>query len=229
MFQQNHGFFAEWPNGGPPQGTDMAKTAQSAPQVAGERAYIGTLSAFGLKNGMVQVSGADKVQPADLDRACAKFHRFAVACQVVGPLALDLDRRITRRHLLDAARKGRQKCANCISPRSLIAPRNHSPFGIISIPFLAPADREPKELAAVHYERDRFGCLTKCNRQRAGRERIKRAGVAGSLGIEQPLHDADRVGRRHANRLVEHDPAVHVALLALFLFWPLSVLIAASI
>ena len=36
MFQQNHGFFAEWPNCGPPEGADMAKTAQSAAKIAGQ-------------------------------------------------------------------------------------------------------------------------------------------------------------------------------------------------
>src|ERR1700751_2241972 len=98
MFQQNHGFFAEWPNGGPSQGTDMAKTAQSAAEIAGERAYIGTLAAFGLEDRMVRIGGTDEVQPADLDQARAEFHRFAIARQVVGALAFDLDRRIARRH-----------------------------------------------------------------------------------------------------------------------------------
>jgi hypothetical protein len=38
--------------------------------------------------------------------------------------------------------------------------------------------------------------------------------MAGALGLEQPLDDPDRLRRRHADRFVEHDPAVHIALLA---------------
>src|SRR5205085_1765478 len=38
--------------------------------------------------------------------------------------------------------------------------------------------------------------------------------MSRALGLEQPPHHAHGMGRRHADRLVEHQPAVHVALLA---------------
>src|ERR1700743_2385170 len=38
--------------------------------------------------------------------------------------------------------------------------------------------------------------------------------MAGALGLKQPLHHRDRLGGRHADRLVEHDPAVDIALVA---------------
>src|ERR1700760_3462156 len=38
--------------------------------------------------------------------------------------------------------------------------------------------------------------------------------MARALGLEQALHDRERVGRGHADRLVEHDPAMDVALVA---------------
>src|SRR5277367_854679 len=41
--------------------------------------------------------------------------------------------------------------------------------------------------------------------------------MAGALGREQPLDHGDRMRRRHADRLVEYDPAVHVALVSFFL------------
>ena len=44
--------------------------------------------------------------------------------------------------------------------------------------------------------------------------------MAGALGLEHALHHAHRVGRGHAHGLVEHEPAVHVALLALALRLP---------
>src|SRR6266403_1017631 len=39
-------------------------------------------------------------------------------------------------------------------------------------------------------------------------------GGAGALGGKQPLHDRHRMGRGHADRLVQHHPAMHVALVA---------------
>ena len=93
-------------------------------------------------------------------------------------------------------------------------------FGIVGIALLAPAHGEAIELAAVHDERNGLGRFAERDRQAAGGERIERAGMAGALGREQPLHHADRVGRGHADRLVEHDPAMHVALVALELLVP---------
>ena len=101
-------------------------------------------------------------------------------------------------------------------------------FGVVGVALLAPAHGEAIELAAVHDEGNGLGRFAERDRQGAGGERIERAGMAGALGPEQPLHDAHRVGRGHADRLVEHDPAVHVALVALAVFWRVSALILAS-
>src|SRR5262249_24566745 len=97
---------------------------------------------------------------------------------------------------------------------------NYSAFGIVSITFLTPANCEPIELPAIHYEGNGFGRFTKCNRQRPGGERIERTGMPCALGIEQPFHHADRVRGGHADRLVEHDPAMYVVLVAFFLLRP---------
>ncbi len=87
-------------------------------------------------------------------------------------------------------------------------------LGIVGIALLAPAHRKAIALAPVHHERNGFGGLAQGDRQPAGGERIKRAGVACAFGLEQPLHDGDRMGRGHADRFVEHDPAMDVALVA---------------
>src|SRR5207244_12562508 len=90
----------------------------------------------------------------------------------------------------------------------------HRPLRLVGVAFLAPSDGKPIALAAVHYERNGLGGLAQGNRQASGGERIERAGVARAFGLEQPLHDRHRMRRGHANRLVEHDPAVDVALVA---------------
>ena len=51
----------------------MAETAQSAAQVAGERADIGAFAAFGVQNRVVGVGGGDQVQAGDFDRAGRQF------------------------------------------------------------------------------------------------------------------------------------------------------------
>src|SRR6185295_19048200 len=82
------------------------------------------------------------------------------------------------------------------------------------VALLAPGDREAVALAAVHHEGNRLGGFAERNRQAAGGERIERAGMAGALGLEQALEHGDRVRRGHADRLVEHHPAMNVALVA---------------
>src|SRR5206468_7167267 len=87
-------------------------------------------------------------------------------------------------------------------------------LGIVGVALFAPGDREAVALAAVHHERNSLGGLAEGDRQAAGRQRIERAGVAGALGLEQALEHGNRVRRGHADRLVENDPAVDVALVA---------------
>ena len=157
---------------------------------------------------------AIELQAGDLDRAGFQLHRLAVAGEIIGALALDLDGGIARRHLLDDAGKGRQQRANLVWAGATVAGLDHPALGVVGIPFLAPAHGEAVELAAVHDEGDGLGGFAERDRQTAGSERIERAGVSGALGLEQSLHHADRVGRGHADRLVENDPAMDVALVA---------------
>src|SRR5436853_421544 len=71
-------------------------------------------------------------------------------------------------------------------------------FSIVGIALLAAGYRKAVTLAAVHHERNGFGGLAERDRQAARGERIERAGVARAAGLEQPLHDCDRVRRSHA-------------------------------
>ncbi len=150
----------------------------------------------------------------NLDRPRLQFHGLAVPRQIVGALALDLDRRILRRDLLDQAGESRQQVPDRFRRGPLIAGLGHLSFGIVGIAFLAPGHREAIALAAIHHEGNRFGGFAERDRQAAGGERIEGAGMAGALGRKQPLQHRDRMGRGHADRLVEHDPAMDVALVA---------------
>src|SRR5690606_34233706 len=52
----------------------------------------------------------------------------------------------------------------------------------------------------------------------------ERPGVARAAGAEQALDDADGVGGGHADRLVQDEPAVHIALVAPELLLPRAAL-----
>ena len=46
----------------------MAETAERPADIAGERAHIGALAAFGLEHGVIGVGRLDQVEPVDFDR-----------------------------------------------------------------------------------------------------------------------------------------------------------------
>ncbi len=96
------------------------------------------------------------------------------------------------------------------------ARRHDAAFGIVGVALLAPANGKQIGFAAVDHERHRLGRFAERDRQASRGQRIERAGMPRSLGRIQVLDDGDRMRRRHADRLVEHDPAVHVALSAAF-------------
>ena len=87
-------------------------------------------------------------------------------------------------------------------------------LGVVGVALLAPGDRKAVALAAVHHERNRLGGLAQRDRQAAGGQRIERAGMSRAFCGKQPLHHRNRMGRGHADRLVENDPAMDVALVA---------------
>src|SRR3984957_4599164 len=118
----------------------------------------------------------------NLDRARLQLDDLAVPRQIIGALALDLDRRILRRGLLDHAGKLRQQVPNRRGGGPDVAGLGNATLGIVGIPFLAPAHREAIALAAVHHERNRLGGFAERDRQAAGGERVERAGGGGGPG-----------------------------------------------
>ena len=114
-------------------------------------------------------------------RARRNLDGLALARQIVGALAVDLDRREARRHLLDRAGEARQQRRDRGRGRAGFARVRHAAFGIVGVALLAPAHGEDVDLAPVHHERHGLGRFAERDRQAAGGERIERAGVAGAL------------------------------------------------
>ena len=181
-------------------------------EVAGQRADIGALAAFGGQHRAVALM-LDHREMIDAHRAGHEFHHLTIAGEIVGALTLDLDGGEARRNLLDLADEGRQGRLDRLSGRTDVARGDRAPLGVVGIGLDAPGHLEAVGLAAVHDEGDRLGRLTEGDRQDAGGQRVEGAGMAGLLGIEQALHHRHGLGRSDADALVEHHPAAHVVLL----------------
>ena len=73
----------------------------------------------------------------NLDWAGCEFDGLAVARQIIGALALNLDRRILRRDLLDQAGKAGQQRRNRLGGRPQLTGLDRAALGVVGIPFLS--------------------------------------------------------------------------------------------
>ena len=80
------------------------KQPSSAAEIAGDGADIGALAAFGLEARVVGATRRSGRSAWIVDRARLQIDRLALAGEVIGALAVDLDRRELRRHLHDRRR-----------------------------------------------------------------------------------------------------------------------------
>ena len=108
LFQRNHIFFAKRPDGSAPQPRHMPDRTQGLGQIAGERADIGTFAAGDSKFGMIGIGQAQQLDFLDENRPGSEVHSLARPGEIIGPLALDLDRRKCRRRLQNFAFEARQ-------------------------------------------------------------------------------------------------------------------------
>ena len=97
---------------------------------------------------MVGVRAADELQLVDPDLARRQLDRLAAPGDVVGALALHLDRRVLRRDLLDHADELRQRRADLLVRRPQLAGGGDRTRGIVGVALLAEAQRELVGLAA---------------------------------------------------------------------------------
>lgn len=173
----------------------------------------------------------------DRHRSRLHLHLLPLAGEVIGALAVDQDRAIGRRRLLDGAGEARQDGFQLRQRRAHLAFRDDLPLQIERIGLRAEGDGEVVNLVAVEHPAGELGRLADRDRQHPGRQRIERAAMADlpflraaqnlALGPQRALHCADRLGRAKAMGFVEDDPAVHGG--ALYSAYPaLSALIAAQ-
>ena len=187
----------------------MTKTSQSPPQIPRNSPHIGTFAAFRFKNALFR-----RVinHPQGMNFYFAGFQRndLTIPRQIISPLAINFNRRKLRRHLLDDTGKAWQQRLDSSDIGPPITLLRHRPLGIIGCGFSTPAHCKPICLLAINHIRHGFCALAECQRQNTGRQRIKRSGMTGFFGIQQPAHSRNCISRGHADRLVENQPTMHI-------------------
>ncbi len=147
-------------------------------------------------------------QVEDLDFTGLQLDLDTLTCEIIGALAIDLDGRKGRRHLFDQADKLGQGGFYCFLCRARIGFGDGPAFSIVTVRRFTEGNREAVNLVGFHQIGNGFGRFTERNRQDAGGQWIKRAGMTGLLCLEQPADFPDRRGRGHFKGFVETDPAV---------------------
>src|SRR5262249_8735723 len=127
----------------------MAENAEQPARIPRQRPHIGALATFGGENRVIGVRHIDELKSIYGYRACRDFHGFALARQIVGPLAFDFDRREARRHLLDRSSEARQRRFDGSALRAAFARIHHTAFGVVGVASLAPAHPAALALPSV--------------------------------------------------------------------------------
>ena len=133
---------------------------------------------------------------------------FAVAGEVIGTFAIDLDRRKRRRLLHDFAGEARQQSLHRRQVGPRLAGLRRLAFGVVGIGLDSPLHREAIGFFPILHERHGLGRLAECDGQDAGRQRVEGPAMPGLGGLEQAPDSAHRLGRSHAGRLVQNQPAI---------------------
>ena len=111
----------------------------------------------------------------NIDKSRGHFEIFAGARLRIGPLAVDLDRRIGRGHLFNMAHKGGQGRFDFGLIGACIAGFNHFAIRIICGGARAPMNRERIAFRAVGHIGHGLGGFAERDGQNAGRRRVERS------------------------------------------------------
>src|SRR5262245_55993363 len=152
----------------------MAVTTKRAAEIAGQRADTIALPPPRLEHRTVLVGMLAEPDPGNRHAPRRKLELLLVAGEVVSASAIDLERGIARRHLLDVASEIGKPGLDLGAGRPPIALRNRLPLGVVGVGLGAEADREPVLLAALDREVDGLGRLAECGRKDGGWEGIER-------------------------------------------------------
>ena len=116
--------FEERTDPGATQRGHMAEATQQSPEIARDGANVSAFSAFHHKMRLV-LRDADEVQPMDAHLARLQINFLALASEIVGALAANLDSGILRRRLLNITEETRQQRKYRLGRRARVAFASH--------------------------------------------------------------------------------------------------------
>src|SRR6266850_1063623 len=184
---------------------DGAADAQGRAEVGGQDSDVRSLAADHPQGDARPVELLDRDR-ADEDLAGRALHLDAGARQLVEASPLVVDRRVHRRHLVDAADQPPAGVVETIA-RDLV----HRRFGEDSTAHVVGVRRQPEAdgrevfLLVVDEVRRQLGRLTHEHRQDPGGVRVERAGVADPSDAEPAPDDRDDVEGGRAGALVDDE------------------------
>ncbi len=157
--------------------------------------------------GRARIRATQKRQAVDFDFAGRDINGFALARQIIGAVAVDLDGGKLRRNLLDETGIARQEITDRLLVRTDFRRTGSLPLHVVGRAFLPPGHGEFINLAAIHDVGNGLRRIAKGNRQHTRCQGIERARMTSLLRLEQPLDLRNRLGRTEIQRLVEDEPA----------------------
>ena len=138
-------------------------------------------------------------QQADCHRPSLQRYLFACPREVISAPAIDLERAIGGRHLLDRAGKARQDRLYISECGPRITGRRHHALSIQRIGLLAKFNREIIDLVAIQHASGEFGRLAYRNGKHALGQRIERTAMA-NLRFGHPSLAQSALDRAHGLR-----------------------------
>ena len=199
---------------GAAQPGDMTKAPQRCAQIAGNGAHIAALAADHFQLDMIGVGARQQRQAFHPQRAGGDFKDFAFARQIIGALAVDLDRGKLWRRLQDLAPERTQRRFDLRIGRAAVRGGDDGAFGIIRGGGRPEAHQEAVAFQRIGDVGHRLGRFAQRHGQNAGRRRVQRAGMAHLLRLEGPFHLVDHSGRGQPCGLVHDQPARDLSALA---------------
>src|SRR5690606_17672821 len=195
------------------QGGNVSATTQCRTYILYQSTDIGTLAALHFQTQAIPFQ-PQHGQSAYGNRSRLALHCFPCPGQLVQRLAVMLERRVHRRHLLDITGKARQYRLDLSQGDLAGTHLQHLALGVTGSGGHAQTRLGNIGLVRIQQILGELGGLPKTQRQDTTGQRVETAGMSALAGIEQPAHLLQGSIGAHAQRLVENQDAVDITAFA---------------
>ena len=192
--QRDGGFHIKGTGPNPAQPEDMAKAAQSLPQIPRDRANIATLATSHFQRHVIGVGAIRHHQLLHPQIPRGEVEFLPIAGGFVGPNPVDLYGGEFGRHLLDVTNECTQSALDLLIRRARVGGCDHLALRIIRIGGLSQLHRKFVGFQGIRDVGNGFGRLPQCHCQNTGSLRVQRPRMSGFFGVKRPAHFVDHCG-----------------------------------